>query len=203
MPAAPGRRVAAPRVRAATAADLMEVARLSRFAQKSAPEYDEATIARHLSAFLSAGGSIYLATDHNEVEGYVLCRRIEPLFYAVDRSVVLDLVFVEPSQRRRGIGHALMLAVATYAREAGASYIYATPSAADRTLQRFLATLGFAPLAGNRVVATSVLLRRLVREDPITQGIAIRKPRTPTRTSIDEVIAARKRARISDTAPVA
>jgi len=188
-----------PRVRAATSADLPEIAQLSRLAQRSVPENDEAEIARHLSAYLSAGGSIYLAVADDQVEGYVLCRRIEPLFYAVDRSVILDVVFVNPAERRRGVGHALLLGVANYARESNAGYIYATPSATERTLHRFLASLGFAPIGGNRVVATDVLLRRLLREDPITQGIAIRsKVRTPSRTPIDEVIAKRKRARVTN-----
>jgi len=192
----------APQVRAVTPLDLPAVARLSRLAGRAAPENEEDVIVRHLSAYLSAGGSIYLATDQGAIDGYVLCRQIEPLFYAVDRSVILDVVFVAPAERRRGIGHALLLAVANHAREAQAGYVYATPSASDRNMHRFLASLGFAPLGGNRVVATQVLARRLVKEHPITQGIAIRsKPRTPARTPIDEVIAKRKRARSSDNAP--
>jgi len=208
----------AARVRVATGADLPEVASLSRQANRGMPENDEATIARHLSAYLSAGGSVFVlsdveATQYSEVHqrdtnqvslatsnggplvGYALCRRIEPLFYAVDRSLILDVIFVAPAARRRGYGHDLLLAVAEFARQIGAGYVYTTPAAADRPLHRFFASLGFAPIAGNRVVSTSVLLRKLLREDPITQGIAIRsKTRTPTRTPIDEVIAKRKRA---------
>ena len=189
----------APQVRAANAADLLNIARLSKQAQRSAPENTEEAVVRHLSAYVSSGGRIYLATDPDGIDGFVLCRMVEPLFYAVDRSVILDVVFVAPGERRRGIGHALLMAVANYARECEAGYVYSTASPADRSLHRFYASLGFAPVAGNRVVATQVLLRRLLREDPITQGIAIRsKPRTPARTPIDEVIAKRKRARVTE-----
>jgi len=194
---------AAPQIRAAHQADLLEIGKLSKQVQRSAPENEAEVVARHLSAYLSSGGSIFLATDESgeesSIDGYVLCRLIDPLFYAVDRSLILEVVFVDIAQRRRGIGHALLLAVANYARENGAGYVYATPAAADRGLHRFLASLGFAPIGANRVVSTNVLLRRLLREDPITQGIAIRaKARTPARTPIDEVIAKRKRARTSE-----
>jgi GNAT superfamily N-acetyltransferase len=191
---------AAGRVRLATAADLPEVARLSRQAQRSAPENDEAIVARHLSVYLSAGGRIYLySAGGTAIDGFVLCRSIEPIFYAVDSSVIVDVIFVSPTQRRRGIGHDLMIAVADFASEVTAGYVYSTPAATDRPLHRFLASLGFAPIAGNRVVATSVLQKRLQAEHPITQAIAIRSgQRSPARTPIDELIAKRKRARNSE-----
>ena len=185
----------APVVRSATESDLLEIASLAKLVDRSAPANDEVTVARHLSTYLSAGGRIFVALDQDGLDGYVLCRRVDPLFYAVDSSVIMDVVFVSPSQRRRGIGHALLLAVAHFAREVEAGYVYSMPSGNDRPLHRFLASIGFAPLGGTRLVATRVLLRRLVREDPITQGIAIRsKTRTPARPPIDEVIAKRKRA---------
>ena len=195
-----------PVVRSATESDLLEIASLAKLVDRSAPANDEATVARHLSTYLSAGGRIFVALDQDGLDGYVLCRRVDPLFYAVDSSVIMDVVFVSPSQRRRGIGHALLLSVANFAREVEAGYVYSMPSGNDRPLHRFLASIGFAPLGGTRLVATPVLLRRLLRgpsssgrpsrrEDPITQGIAIRsKTRTPARPPIDEVIAKRKRA---------
>ena len=190
----------APRIRLATALDLPEIALLAAQAKRPVPEHDQAAIARHLSAYLSAGGNIFLASDPDGLDGFVLCRAVEPLFFAVDRSILIDAIFVSPSQRRRGIGHALLLAAANFAKEQNAGFVYSSPSAIDRGLHRFFASLGFAPLGGNRVVATGVLQRRLVREDPITQGIAIRtKTRPPTtRTPIDEIIAQRKRARESE-----
>jgi GNAT superfamily N-acetyltransferase len=140
---------------------------------------------------------MYIAEMDGEIGGYVICRIVNPLFFAAEMSVVIDAIFVAPEMRRRGLGHGLMSAVAAMAAVAGAPYIYAAPPLADRGMQRFLAQLSFAPAGGHRIAQTAVLLRKLGRDDPITQGIQIRarSSRQPNRVSIDEVIAKRKRAR--------
>jgi len=191
-----------PDVRLATANDLPGVVALSGYARAgyanaTFPDDDENTTLRHLSAYLAAGSRIYIAQIDGNLGGFVLCRVVEPLFFAKERSIVLDVIFVDPNQRRRGIGHALMTAVVNLAESVGSPYIYAMQPVADRGMQRFLARLSFAPAAGHRIAATSVLARRLSREDPVTQGIQIRARTSgsPNRSSIDELIAKRKRAR--------
>jgi len=192
---------ATPQVRLVTAADLPAVVELSTRARASAaatalPDDDEGVIARHLSVYLSSGGRIYVAELDGVIGGYVLCRVVDPLYFATELSVVIDAVFVAPEMRRRGLGHGLMSAVAALAAVVGAPYIYSSPPMADRGMLRFLARLSFAPAAGHRIASTAVLLRKLGREDPITQGIQIRaRAQRPNRVSIDEVIAKRKRAR--------
>lgn len=191
-----------PEIRLATQYDLPAVVALGDTAQNGSatavyPE-DEASVSlRHLSAYLAAGNCIYLAHIDGGIGGFILCRVVEPFFYAKERSIVIDVIFVEPNQRRRGIGHGLMLAVVALAERVGAPYIYAMSPVADRGMHRFLARLSFMPAAGHRIVATSVLARKLSREDPVTQGIQIRTrgANVPSRSSIDELIAKRKRAR--------
>lgn len=200
------RMAALPEVRLATADDLPAVVALSGTARAGSAsaviaEDDESAL-RHLSVYLAAGYQIYVAHLDDELVGFVLCRLVDPLFFAKERSVIIDIIFVAPTQRRRGIGHALMTAVVGLAASRGAPYIYAMSPTADRGMQRFLARLSFAPAAGHRVVSTAVLARKLSREDPITQGIQIRARTTnlPTCNSIDELIAKRKRARVAMTA---
>ena len=194
----------APQIRQVTGEEIPAVVGLAARARLSLgpagfPDDDDGALARHLSFYLSSGGRIYIAESDGEIGGYMLCRTVDPLFFATELSVVIDAIYVLPEMRRRGIGHGLVSAAAALAAVVGSPYIYACPPLSDRGIQRFLARLSFAPAAGYRIASTAVLLRKLGREDPITQGIQIRSQgaRQPNRVSIDELIAKRKRARAS------
>ena len=69
---------------------------------------------------------------------------------------------VTPSQRRRGVGRALLAAAVHLADELGVEHVLATAAAGSREGNRYLARLGFAPLVMHRVAPTSVL-RALAR----------------------------------------
>jgi GNAT superfamily N-acetyltransferase len=200
-------------IRAASAADLEAVAALSQEtgSDVAAISDGKAGLLHHLSVYVSAGGHIFVAgapmeasgINSRQITGFVLCRVVEPLLYAREPALVVDGLYVIPAARRRGVGAELMHAAAQVAAEIGSPFVYAVPAAAERGMHRFLARLGFAPVVGQRVVATSTLLRRLEPDDPITQAIAIRsKARTPARTSIQDVVARRKRARGIATGPI-
>ncbi len=84
------------------------------------------------------------------------------------------------------MGHALLSATAELAASSGATHVYSVPIPGSRGVQRFLARLGFGPVAGHRVVSTAVLQRRLAADlTPARRG---------TR-SLEDLIARRRRAR--------
>ncbi|MCL1800824.1 MAG: GNAT family N-acetyltransferase, partial [Promicromonosporaceae bacterium] len=112
------------RVRRAGGNDLVDVAAICNAARQGARALhpsDDPALLRHLSAYLSAGGYIFLAEQNREVQGILLCRMVEPLFYAPDRSVVIDMIYVIPGARRQGVGHELMTALTELASEVGAT----------------------------------------------------------------------------------
>jgi GNAT superfamily N-acetyltransferase len=146
----------------------------------------------HLSVYLAAGGQVLVATLDSHVVGFVLARTVGPLLWAATPACVIDLLFVMPDARRRGVGRALVGSIAEFADQAQSPYVYANVASGDRRLHRFLAGLGFGPAAGHRVVATATLLRKLAQE-PAFARTSIR--RDATRASIDDVIARRRRAR--------
>ncbi|MCL2596042.1 MAG: hypothetical protein FWD83_11045, partial [Promicromonosporaceae bacterium] len=80
--------------------------------------------------------------------------------------------------------------------EAGAPYVYASSPVNDRSMQRFLARLGFGPAAGHRVVATPLLLRRLARDGlPSHRDLLKRIRRETPREDIDDLMARRRKAK--------
>jgi len=147
----------------------------------------------HLSVFDASGGRIFVA-DAEGIVGYLLARVVEPHLFSATRATIIDALYVDPPARRHGIGHALMALAAGLATEVEAPYVYASPTAGDRGSQRFLARLGFAPVAGHRVVATPTLLRRLGEEAPIASNQELRG-RIGNKTALEELIARRRRAR--------
>ncbi|WP_029287446.1 GNAT family N-acetyltransferase [Cellulomonas sp. HZM] len=149
-----------------------------------------------LGAFLGApGGRVLVGSVDGEPAGMLLARIAGPSLFTDVVSLNLEVVFVLPDARRRGLGHLLLATVADEADRAGASEVYATPLPGSRGMQRFLAQLGFAPAAAHRVVTTSALQRRLAHEPAATTG-AIRRsgPR-----GLEDLIARRRQARAART----
>lgn len=148
----------------------------------------------HLSVFDASGGRIFVA-DSDGIVGYLLARIVEPHLFSSTRAVIVDALYVDPPMRRQGIGHALLALVAGLATEVDAPYIYASPTAGDRGSQRFLARLGFAPVAGHRVVPTPTLLRRLGEAAPVAASQELRGRMVGNKTALEDLIARRRRAR--------
>lgn len=180
-------------VRPATGDDLPRIAALcaearaesASGAQLCAP--DEDRLVRHLSVLLALpGGSVLTAVQDERPVGFVLARVLDPHLFADEPSLYVEAIYVGEEARRRGVGHALLSATAELAASSGASYVYSVPIPGSRGVQRFLARLGFAPVAGHRVVATGVLQRRLAADlAPVRRGAR----------SLEDLIARRRRAR--------
>ncbi|WP_255371627.1 GNAT family N-acetyltransferase [Cellulosimicrobium sp. CUA-896] len=180
-------------VRSATGDDLPGIAALcaeartesASGAQLCAP--DEERLVRHLSVLLALpGGSVLAAVQDGRPVGFVLARVLDPHLFADEPSLYVEAVYVGEDARRRGVGHALLSATAELAAASGASHVYSVPIPGSRGVQRFLARLGFAPVAGHRVVATGVLQRRLAADlVPARRGAR----------SLEDLIARRRRAR--------
>jgi GNAT superfamily N-acetyltransferase len=123
---------------------------------------DAATIARQIGAFTGVPGSVvYLALSDRAVVGLLLGRIIEPNLFTDQSTFAVEAVYVDPKHRRRGAGHALMLAATETALKAGAEQVFAAPIPGARGMQRFFVRLGFLPAAAHRAIGTSVLHRHL------------------------------------------
>ncbi|MEZ0448366.1 GNAT family N-acetyltransferase [Cellulomonas sp. ICMP 17802] len=143
-----------------------------------------------LGALLAVpGGRVLLGLLDDEPSGLLLARVVGPGPFTDVVSLDIEAVYVLPAARRRGLGHALLVAAATVADDAEATELYSSPLPGARGMQRFLARLGFAPAASHRVVTTSALQRRLAHEHA---GGAVRRsgPR-----GLEDLIARRRQVR--------
>lgn len=182
-------------VRDITPAELPEVARLAVIAREESSfgtqvcVGEEERIERHLAVFAQTpGGSVLVAHVDGAVAGFALVRLIEPGAFTDKAALYLEAIFVSDADRRRGIGHSLLEAVAHRGLETDAHDIYALPLPGSRGVQRFLARLGFAPAASHRVVSVHTLLRNIASESK-------HSTRRSSGRVLDDLIARRRRAR--------
>ena len=148
---------------------------------------DASTIAHQVGAFTGVPGSVvYLAVSGHAVVGLLLGRTIEPNLFTDQATFAVEAVYVDPKHRRRGAGHALMLAATETALAAGAEQVFAAPIPGARGMQRFFVRLGFVPAAAHRAIATAVLYRHLTGD---AGG------RRPGPRSLEDLIARRRQSR--------
>ncbi|MBE1878886.1 GNAT family N-acetyltransferase [Myceligenerans pegani] len=194
-------------VRPAGAADLDAVAELAARGRDESPAGTQVAAGDHerlreqLSVLLAVDGHVLVAERAGRIVGVVLGRLVGPHLFVVRPVLYLDTVFVAPDARRRGVGHALLRAVASLAIENDCEEVYAAPVAGTRGVQRFLARLGFAPACGHRVAPTQTLLRRLAQDSPLAKE-AEHHRRRPVRAGLEDLIARRRRARSAETGPL-
>jgi len=181
-------------VRHAVADDLLDVAGLCLEArdESSTPTQlcsaDVERVRGQIGALLSVpGGRVLVARHEGVAVGFLLARVIEANIYHDAPALYVEALFVAPSFRRRGAGHALLGAAAEIALEVGADEVYSVPLPGSRGVQRFLLRLGFAPAAAHRVVQTATLVRRL-EGDPAASRRGSR--------GLEDLIARRRKARI-------
>ena len=140
----------------------------------------------------SPGGTILAGTLDDEVAGLMLARVVGPGPFSDVVALSLEALYVRGDARRRGLGHALLVAAAALAEEVGATEVYASPLPGARGMHRFLARIGFAPAAAHRVVTTSALQRRLAQDPSAVLGAVMgRQPRQ----RLEDLIARRRQAR--------
>jgi L-amino acid N-acyltransferase YncA len=84
---------------------------------------------------------------------------------------------VAPTHRRRGIGRALLAAAVQLADEIGVEHMLATAAAGSREGHRYLARIGFAPLAVHRIASVATLRRSLGMTDAAGRMAMLRRAR--------------------------
>lgn len=147
---------------------------------------DASTVARHLGALMSSpGGVLLVARAEERLVGLLLGRLLGPNMFTDEVNLAIEAVYVDGDHRRRGVGHALMLAAVELALAHGAESVYAAPIPGARGVQRFFVRLGFAPAASHRVIPVATLHRRLTAEGARRSGSRRR----------DDVIARRRQTR--------
>ncbi len=99
-------------------------------------------------------GGIFLAKCNNELAGFV----------RVEKTGMVDLLFVNPQFERRGIGKALIDKACTWARKSGASKIFSDVSLAARPL---FEAMGFQVVEEQTVERGGVLFQnyRMILKD--------------------------------------
>lgn len=81
-----------------------------------------------------------------------------------DMAVHTSYMLVRPDHRKHGYARALLDATVSWAEEKDVAHITAITSSRSRDTNRFLARLGFAPVATIRVANTALLRRKLTPE---------------------------------------
>ncbi len=102
-----------------------------------------------------------LALVGNQPVGMTILRAAPATPLCDQLSVHVHYLYVREPWRRRGAGSALLTAAAAFAEEVGAEHCSVSVPPQLRDTNRFLARLGFAPVAVRRAVPESVLRRRL------------------------------------------
>ncbi|WP_372593102.1 N-acetyltransferase family protein [Actinotalea sp.] len=182
-------------VAAACPADLDELAQLCLTAREESsvgpqvcsPHRD--VLAQQLGALASVpGGIVLVARADGQAVGLLLGRLVGPNPFTDEMHLAVEAVYVVPSQRRRGVGHALMVGATQTAAEAGAVHVYAAPIPGARGMQRFFVRLGFQAAAAHRVSTLTALQRRLTQDTS-------RAPRRVGPRHLDDLIAWRRQTR--------
>ncbi len=129
---------------------------------------------------------VVLAEQDGDAVGAVLLRltMLTPLHLEPVVQVLSPVV--APRARRRGVGRALMECALDFAEENQAPWIATAAASGERDANRFLARLGFGPLATYRTAPTSRVRGRLV---------AMRPERAAGSRSGERVVAARRSMR--------
>jgi GNAT superfamily N-acetyltransferase len=147
---------------------------------------DPTTVAAHLGALMSAPGAVlFVARGDDGLVGLLLGRLLGPNIFTDEVNLAVEVVYVDSDHRRRGVGHALMLAAAELGLASGAENVYAAPIPGARGVQRFFVRLGFTPAASHRVIPVTTLHRRLTADGARRAGSRRR----------DDVIARRRQSR--------
>lgn len=161
------------RVRPAVVADIAELVELWGELQTSArdpllsrarlTEAPEVLAGRRLAALLDNPlARVVVAEDRTgRIVGMALLAAEQFGEFFEVSAVHLSHLVVHEHHRRRGIGHALLAAAATYAEEFGVEQMVVSVPPTLREAHRFFARLGFVPLVSRRVATVAVLRRRL------------------------------------------
>ncbi len=131
---------------------------------------------------------IYVATIDEDPVGYTVVMSGPVSALQEVPAVWVDVLWVKPGRRQRGVAGALLKAVASYAEHIGAPEIVSCVPSASRDANRFFARLGFSSVVTERSTSPAALRRRLTGHHGLpTVSEAVRQRRS--------MRAARSRAR--------
>lgn len=121
---------------------------------------------------------IYLASIDSEPVGYTVVMSGPVSALNDTLAVWLDVLWVKPGKRQRGIAAALLNTVAAYAEHIGAPELVSCVPSASRDANRFFARLGFSAVVTERSTTPAALRRRLAGPDFSAVSDAVRRRRS-------------------------
>jgi GNAT superfamily N-acetyltransferase len=121
---------------------------------------------------------VYLASIDSEPVGYTVVMAGPVTALQENVAVWVDLLWVTPGRRGRGVSGALLSAVATYAEQIGATEVVSRVPSSNRDANRFFARLGFASVVTERTTTPAALRRRLAGPGLVGVHDAVRKRRS-------------------------
>lgn len=168
------------RVRPATSDDIPALVRLARNGNPNSRPADghDPLADRFVSVIDAPDRTVLVAVDeHGDVAGVLVTRVDEVGSYELTPVLHVMHLMVEPKQRRRGTGRALLSAAVHLAEDAGVENILSTSPAGSREGNRYLARIGFAPLTVHRIAPVSTLRRTLGLTDDAGRLAVLRRAR--------------------------
>lgn len=123
---------------------------------------DAAVLRRQLGGGLEQPDVVLLSARRDgAVVGFALARIVRrgPLFSV--GWLEIEVMYTRRADRRRGVGHELVAALARVALDEQCEYVVAMPLTAARSEQRLLARLGFLSAGARRIVPTASLVKRV------------------------------------------
>lgn len=132
------------RIRALRRSDVKDVARLARSLNRHQGDPES----RHISAALTRDAlqfrqhvSVLVATISDRIVGYGLYTPAYETSYAT-RGLYLNDIYVVPRERRRGVGRAILAAIAREGSRKGATFMWWASRPWNHDAHRFYAALG-------------------------------------------------------------
>lgn len=157
------------RVRPGSIGDVISLAQLTENAEPRSVRSRSIPDRRSRYAQLVADDErvVLVAVDERseQIVGVVVATEDEVGALVPMRALTVNHLVVEPSNRRRGVGRALLAAVVRSADERGIDQVVAAVANGNREANRYLARLGFTPLVMRRIASVSALRHTLGMAD--------------------------------------
>ncbi|WP_050348361.1 GNAT family N-acetyltransferase [Arsenicicoccus sp. oral taxon 190] len=118
-----------------------------------------------------------VAAQDDELVGFTIATA-SPLSALTDAGcVTLEVLYVSPAARGRGVGHQLLAKATLLAEQTGATHVATNVPSQGRDLNRFFARMGFVSTVTRRITTPAALRRRLAGEDvrPFDRVLARRR----------------------------
>ncbi|RKS84232.1 N-acetylglutamate synthase-like GNAT family acetyltransferase [Motilibacter peucedani] len=142
-----------------------ELRESTRSMDRAAPVPSERGVLERLEAAEADANLRILVADLDGAVAGMAVLTHQPFAVLFDtRSVHLHFMHVRPEFRRRGVGHALVAAAASFAEEVGAEQLMTSTLPQTRDENRFFARLGFAPVVIRRAAGVATVRRRLAAD---------------------------------------